>query len=339
MVSTSNWFRHHIVPLGLTTVHVVLLAISGAWHSPTENEAQHLVAGLHHLHTGTFGLYRVNPPLVKTVAALPVAVTGYTPDWSGYTEMVGARPVFDMGEDFIRKNGRRSFRMITMARWFCMPFSVVGAWVCFLWARDLYGKSSGDLACCLWCFSPMVLGNASIITPDAHATALGLAACYTFWRWLKQPTWMQAMVTGGVLGLAELSKTTLVLFYPLWPIIWLSYRLPNRRTMTRKLWQREAGMLILRMAIGIYILNLGYLFEGSFAKLRDFHFVSQMFKGDAAAEKTAGNRFHDSWLGAVPVPFPANYVIGIDIQQRDFEKFSRPSYLLGRYQATGWWYY
>lgn len=335
MVATSNWFRQHLVPVGLTTAHVILLAISGALHSPTENEAQHLVAGLHHLHTKTFGLYRVNPPLIKTVAAIPVALTGYTSDWSGYQD-AGLRPEYDMGEDFIRKNGSASFQKITIARWVCIPFSVVGAWVCFLWARDLFGKYSGYMACCLWCFSPTVIGNASLITPDAHATALGLAACYTFWRWLKQPTWMQAIVTGGVLGLAELSKTTLVLFYPLWPVIWLIYRLPDRRMMTGQQWLREASMLMLRMGIGIYILNLGYLFEGSFSKLGDFQFVSQMFNGN---DSGVGNRFRDSWLGEVPVPFPANYLSGIDVQQLDFENFSRPSYLQGKYQAKGWWYY
>jgi len=39
------------------------------------------------------------------------------------------------------------------------------------------------------------------------------------------------------------------------------------------------------------------------------------------------------------MPFPANYIIGIDLQQRDFEDFSRPSYINGHYEAKGWWYY
>lgn len=328
--------RQHAVPLVIISIHVCLLAYSGAVHSPTENEAAHLVAGLHEWHTGTFTLYRVNPPIVKAVAAIPVVVAGYNEDWSGYTEAVGARPVFNMGEHFIRANGRNSFRLMTMARWACIPFSVLGAWICFLWGRDLFGKYAGYMACCLWCFSPMVLGNAALITPDAHATSLGLAACYTFWRWLKQPTWTQAIVTGGVLGLAELSKTTLILFYPLWPLIWLIYRLPQRKEMAASVWRREAGMLVLRMVIGIYVINLGYFCDGSFTRLGDFRFVSQTFRGDA---EIGGNRFKDTWLGEVYVPFPADYLIGIDIQQRDFEKFSRPSYLRGQYQETGWWYY
>ena len=36
---------------------------------------------------------------------------------------------------------------------------------------------------------------------------------------------------------------------------------------------------------------------------------------------------------------PYDYVLGIDHQQRDFERFWGPSYLAGRYQDRGWWYY
>ena len=72
-------------------------------------------------------------------------------------------------------------------------------------------------------------------------------------------------------------------------------------------------MLVLRMVIGIYVLNLGYLGEGSFTQLKEFHFRSELFSGSDDDRGVAGNRFAGSWLGEVPVPFPANYVIGLDV--------------------------
>lgn len=321
------------------TLHTVLLVGSGWQQSPTLNEPGHLVAGLHHWRTGDFTLYRVNPPLVRLVGSLPSVLIGYREDWSGYYELVGARPIFEMAEDFVAANGRRSMLYFRLARWSLIPLSLLGAWVCFAWARDLFGDLAGLMAATLWCFSPMVLGHASMIAPDAHATSLGLAACYTFWRWLQTPTWRQAILTGVVLGFAELSKTTMTLFYPLWPLLWIAYRWRERRLMPIRRWRDEAGMLVLRMLIGLYVLNLGYLGEGSFTQLKDFRFVSDMLTGDDGNIGIGGNRFGDSWLGEVPVPLPANYVIGIDVQQRDFENFSRPSYLRGEYQAKGWWYY
>ena len=319
--------------------HFALLAFGSWQQSPTLNEPGHLLAGLRHWKHLDYTLYRVNPPLIRLTASAPVAIMGYEEDWSGYNEYVGARPVFDMAESFVTVNGRQSLFYFRIARLTLIPFSLLGAWVCFAWARDLFGRVSGLVACSLWCFSPMVLGHAAMIAPDAHATSLGLAACYTFWRWLKKPTWRQAILTGVVLGLAELSKTTMILFYPLWPLLWLAYRWPQRKTISFVRWRSEAGMLFLRMAIGVYVLNLGYLGEGSFMPLKEFRFVSQTLAGKSVFSFEGGNRFAESWLGEIPMPFPANYVVGIDIQQRDFENFSRPSYLRGEYQEKGWWYY
>ncbi len=323
----------------LLSLHVALLAYSGWQQSPTLNEPGHLLAGLHHWRTSEFTLYRVNPPLIRLVASIPTTAIGYAEDWSGYYEHVGARPVFGMAERFVAANGRDSLLSFRLARWSLIPFSLLGGWVCFAWARDLFGHAAGLMAAALWCFSPMILGHASMIAPDAHATALGLAACYTFWRWLKVPTWRQAIVTGVVLGFAELSKTTMILFYPLWPVLWIAYRWRERGVMSLARWRDEAGMLLLRMVIGIYVLNLGYVGEGSFTQLKEFRFVSELLAGDEETGGAGGNRFAETWLGAIPVPLPANYVIGIDVQQRDFENFSRPSYLRGHYQAKGWWYY
>lgn len=295
------------------------------------------MAGLSHWKFGRFELYRVNPPLVRMVAALPVMAAGYNEDWSGFHEGPGARPVFGMGEDFVAANGERSFFLFMIARWACIPFSWIGGIVCYLWARDLYGRPSGVLACLLWSFSPNILAHASLITADAHATALGLAACYTFWRWLKRPTWTQAALTGLVLGLAELAKTTLILFYPLWPLLWFVYRWGDRQTMAIRDWLREGGMLLVRMAIGVYVLNLGYGFEGTMKPFGEFQFVSELFVGEES--DTTANRFAGTWLDHLPVPFPKNYLLGIDIQQRDFEHYGRPSYLRGVWQDHGWWYY
>ncbi len=354
--------------VALLCVHTGLLAYSAYVHSPTLNEPGHLVAGLSHWRFGRFEIYRVNPPLVKMVAALPVMAAGYNENWGGFYEGPGARPESSMGENFVKANGERSFFLFMIARWACIPFSWIGAIVCYLWARDLYGRPSGVLASTIWCFEPNILAHASLITPDAHATALGLAACYTFWRWLKKPTWTQAALTGVVLGLAELAKTTLILFYPLWPLMWIVYRWrqgsgsffatvhdvppttahakkvpdPLLHRMSTRDWLREAGMLALRMVVGLYVLNLGYGFEGSFTQLKNFHFVSNLFTGSDTVQAPTSpptNRLTHTWLASLPAPFPKNYLLGIDLQQKDFERYGRPCYLRGEWRDRGWWYY
>ena len=87
----------------------------------------------------------------------------------------------------------------------------------------------------------------------------------------------------------------------------------------------------------IYILNLGYGFEGTFTRLDDFQFVSNSLTGQPSGR--VGNRFSGSLLGTIRVPLPKQYVLGIDIQRGDFENYHWLSYLRGQFQDTGWWYY
>lgn len=322
----------------ILVVHVVLLTLNALWMSPTLDEPAHVVAGISHLRMGDFSLYRVNPPLVRAVASVPVLLAGYEMDFPKLLNDQFSRNEFRLGEKFVSQNGRRVLWLITLGRWACIPFSLLGAITCYLWGRDLYSRSSGLFACSLWCFSPMVLGHAALLTPDAPAAALGMLTCYTFWLWLKQPNWQRTITTGIILGLAELSKTTLILFYPLWPVLWLIYRWNERKTMTFRLWQNEGMMLAIRMLIGLYIINLGYLGAGSFVQLKEFEFRSEMF-GAIGDQSNSGNRFKDSWFSEMPIPLPYDYVLGIDHQQRDFEKFWGPSYMHGEYHQKGWWYY
>jgi len=67
-----------------------------------------------------------------------------------------------------------------------------------------------------------------MITPDIPATSFGVLAAFCFWRWLRDPTWAHALLAGGALGLAELSKMTWVVLFGVWPAVWLAVRYFHR---------------------------------------------------------------------------------------------------------------
>ncbi len=332
----------------LLCAHSLLLGYEARRDSPTLNELAHLVAGVNHWKFGQFDLYRVNPPLVRTVAAIPVVVAGFEMDWSGVDDRPWTRTVFEAGDVFAACNGARTLWLLTLARWACIPFSLLGAWICYAWARDLFGPSAGLVAATLWCFSPTILGHAHLITADAHAAALCAASCYTFWRWLRRPTWGATCLAGVVLGVALLAKLTLIVLPLVWPLLWLAYCFSNRNGTLAREWCRQSGMLCVSLLLALLMLNTGYGFERSFRRLAEFEFVSRTFAGESAQEAKAGlrssdvqtgNRFANSCLGVLPVPVPTNYVLGMDIQQRDFETNRLPSYLRGEFRERGWWYY
>jgi len=90
--------------------------------------------------------------------------------------------------------------------------------------------------------------------------------------------------------------------------------------------------------MAIYIINLGYAFDGFGEQLGDFRFVSTLMTG-LDEPGVEGNRFRDSWLGHLHLPLPKQYILGLDAQKKDLEDFGHKSYLLGEWRDEGWWYY
>lgn len=329
--STGNQRRFVIwsgvVLVALLATHAVMLGWMAERNSPTLDEVAHLPAGLSHWTNASFELYHVNPPLVRMVAALPLLLIEPETNWQAVQQGPTVRSEFTVGKEFLDANGPRSFWYFTLARWACIPFSLLGGYVCYCWARDLYGTRSGLMAATLWCFSPNILGSAAMITPDTGAAALGVTATYLFWRWLREPTWTMAVSAGLALGFAELSKSVWIVFFALWPMLWLAWRGPGK----------HRGQLAVVLLIGLATLNLGYAGEGFGTKLKDYQFISHSLNGRPMAWEV-GNRFEKSLLGELRVPLPRNYVRGIDMQKADFER-GKTSYLRGEQRYGGWWYY
>jgi len=327
-------------------IHAGLLAYSATQHSPTMDEPAHLMAGLSHWKFERFDLYCVNPPLVKMIAALPVIAVGYKEDWSGFYEGPGVRSEFSMGRNFVETNQDRSLWLFTIARWACIPISLAGGAFCFLWSRELWGSSlAGVASLTVWCFEPNILAHGELITPDCAATSFGLGAGYLFWRWLSFASWERALAAGFLLGLAELSKMTWIILFGLWPLLWLFWLASDRRQPcdnvvrnARSSILNQFGQMTLIVVLGLFVLNAGYGFDGTLKPLKGFTFVSSGF----TAEKRPGipgNRFVDTPLENLPVPFPEQYLIGMDLQKYDFEDYAHPSYLRGEWKQGGWWYY
>jgi hypothetical protein len=345
-----------IVLAGLVPVHLLLLAWLACRMSPTADEAAHLAAGIRLWQTGRFDLYLVNPPLVKAIAALPVMLDPPQVDWQHVSTRAGERNEWLVGLDSMRANPQRFRWDLILARWCCLPFSVLGLVYCTRWAMDLFGPTAGILSACAWCISPNVLGNAALITTDVPAAATGVAALYHFRNWLRSHDGKQSILAGLWMGTALLTKFIWVLFLPLLPLLWLVS--VGQESSSRGLlnwnglaWlRRDAGPLLLMLFLTLDLMHAGYGFTGLLQPLKEFEFVSQVLgaqpkpgsQGGSGGEGTLpGNRFRDSLPGELPVPVPAAWLQGIDLQQRDFEGGWKPlySYLNGELRLHGWWHY
>lgn len=327
----------------ILTAQTALLICAAVKHSATCNEPAHLAAGVSYWRLHRFELYRVNPPLVRMIGAMPLIVAGVNSDWHSFHDDRGARPEFAVGRDFALANKRRFQTLLMLARLAVIPITALGGIVCARWSWELYGARSSVIAALLWAFSPNLLAYGALVTPDAAATSFGLLANYLFWRWLRCPTWQRAPAAGIGLGIALMSKTTWLLMFVLWPVLCWARLLALHRASAAghgacdhlaPRWRRDALQCVAMLAIALYSLNCAYAFNGFASRLGEYTFSSRLLAGNAAG----GNRWAASWLGGLPIPAPRDFVLGLDLQYRDFEA-GMPSYLFGRWQDRGWWYW
>ncbi len=312
----------------------------------TVDEVGHVASGISHWQTGTFAAYRVNPPLPRMLAVLPIFLTEVQTDYDRFNTRPGSRPEVALGIKFSELNKERYFALICLARLAGIAWSVLGALVIYKWTGELFGLRGALLALAVWSFEPNILAHAPLVTPDVPATVAGLFATYAFWRYIRSPSWGSAYLAGLLLGVAQLTKFTLLVLYVVWPTLWLADRVMKRRHAGNQQhhFQVELGQAATIFLLSILVINLGYGFSNSFTQLKEYFFVSKTLAGDGLNAMpshnhgTSSNRFANNWLGLLDVPLPMDYVMGIDLQKRDFEIGTR-SYLAGHIRNYGWWYY
>ncbi len=311
-----------IVPILILLTGSLLTGGIAVQTSLNRTEVAHLGAAAYFWQTGQSDLFHVNPPLGRAVTGLPILLCKPSYDWSSYSPRPQDRSEWSVGTAFIHANPPEKIRlMYVLGRLACVPVILLGGWFGFRLASDMFGYASGIVFAVLWSFSPLFLGWGATLCPDMIAAALGVTAVHFFRRWFRSPTWKNVIVAGICIGLLPLAKLTWVIAFGLFPLLWL---LSTNRPPLKQ--------LLVVLLLALYTLNMGYLFDGSFRPLKDYTFLSESLRGEGT------NRFADSLLGYVPVPFPKEFVQGIDTQKRDFEK-GLESYLFGQHAERGWWYY
>jgi hypothetical protein len=336
--------------IALLAAHYGMAARSLLRENPTVDEIAHMPAGITCWQKGTFKLYHHNPPLFKLVAALPVLMARpktaelyHARFWRGKDPSQAS-----FGHAFAVENADRYFELFDLARLMMPLFTVVGGFVVFAWSSRLHGRLGGLLSLALWVFCPNILAHARLVTSDACSTAMGVAATYVFWRYLYQPTWRWAAAAGLMLGLAQLSKFSMLLLYLVWPFLWLVHavvvRLRNGNggepSPSRLRWIGSGLMQgVAIVALSVLTIDAGYFFEGVGIPLGQYEFGSRSLTvpvppGMSRPHNDVNpllewtwqfrvNRFRGTWLGRLPMPLPEHYLLGFDEQKIETEGVPR----------------
>ncbi|MDR1480118.1 MAG: glycosyltransferase family 39 protein [Planctomycetaceae bacterium] len=329
--------------LFIQTLFLILLSYQT---SLNRTEVGHVGAAVYFNRTLRYDVFHVNPPLTRYIVGLPIFLTKPDYDWRSYSPQPEDRSEWSIGYAFIKVNTSEKIHWcVFLARCSLIPVILLGSWFGYKFALELYGKNAGLIFLMLWIFSPLVLAWGATICPDVCAASLGIIGIYTFWHWLKKPTCKAAIIAGICLGILPLAKITWVIAFPLWMLIWLFWILTvfiPRKKSDKKIILPGCKQLLAILFIGLYTLNMGYVFDGTLRPLNEYKFISHTLTGtkfqNSDYTPTSHNRFERSILGNVPIPLPAEFVQGIDTQKFDFEH-GMESYIRGQYSQHGWWYY
>ncbi len=346
-----SYFNCGSLAVGFGTVFVAVLLVAQIYRSGWCNfESAHIPSGLYHLETGRMDAYRVNPPLPRMMAALPLLVDCPSMHWFSLTAP-NQRNEYVFAENWIRDNLAQVPRQLRFARSVMLLFFLLGAWTIFTWSTELYGRGAGWLALTLWSLSPDVITYSATVGPDLPAAATGLFACYWFSKWLhggrNEIPWKFCFG----LALATLSKFSWLFLFVLLPCVTLIHDLLGRSEWSESKerifgaialrWDyacRRLGKLAFALFCTVIIINFVYGFNGTGRPLGDFEFLSTPLKGDCVSRFEYGNRFRGTLLGSVPIPIPSDMLQGIDFLKWEFDR-GMPCYLQGEWKLRGWWYY
>lgn len=329
----------------LSLVNGLALLWTAGSASPTTQELSVFGAGVYHWDTGKFDHFRVNPPLVRLLACLPVCLQDPVRDWDMVEDHYWRRNEIAVGKQLYRLNQGSGRKLFFSARCVCIAMTVAGGACVYLWACNAFGPAAGCMAYALWCLSPIVLGYGALLSGDIQTSAAAVAVCYAFYGWLDRTSARRTIALGLLMGIAFATKNTLIILIPVFAasavVDWLTTSQVRGQSIR---WSQLADRtthfgVSLLLAYWILVSAYGYAQLGR--PLGEFEFVSRSLAGDTIADrsKVYGNRFSDTPLSSTPTPFPRDYILGIDQQRRDFE-VNRACFVLGEWRRSGvWWYY
>jgi len=273
------------------------------------------------------------PPLIKCLPALSSLITKPKIEMQPFQH---APNTWRLGYSFMNLNKDRYQFIFTYGRCIIILGLLLGLTIYF-WGKELFGYKGAFFALSLYTFNPNILAHSSLVAIDIGASLMIFFSVYCLWKYLRAPTAFSIALAGVTLGLAQLSKFTALLLYPIYFFIFGSLCIVS--LFKRKDARMKSPVLIINqygkdffviILISIFMINLGYFFSGSFIPLSGYNLSSRLLNNLASL----------LWSG-LPVPLPYDYVTGFDSQLTQ-SVGGNPfyiGYLMGEHSMSGWWYY
>ena len=310
--------------IALLAAHLALVLWAAAMNSVTFDENFHVPAGAFIAARRNFEISFAQPPLAKTLCALPALALGaQLPPDSTVPRGPAAIPEAQVGEAFMRLNAVRFHALYFAARCVTLLFSLALGWLVWRFARRLHGPRGARLALALYVFAPEAVAHAGIAGVDMATGLVMTAAVYAFWRFARTTRWRDAAFLAVVTGLAFLTRFSAIQLAPIFVLLALLGMALGRMRRPGRVWLVIALLPLTSLAI----FNLGYLGQTSFTPLGKRVMFSQRFRAAQHA------------LPALRPPVPDAALRGLDYISYLSESPDQHTYLLGVERSDSPWAY
>jgi hypothetical protein len=315
-----------LIPVLLVVAFVLLSFFSQTHKSVTVDEFCHFPSGIYHLQTADWRMNHESPPLIKCLMAIPAMFLHPVANVEAFSR--DPNP-WRFGYHFMFSNTGRYHRLVESARWVIILLSCLCATVIYLFSKELLGRQLASLAMLLYLFDPNIIAHSRLATIDIGATFFIFCSIVSFWYFLKKSDTATTVICGLVLGLAQLSKFTSLLLYPLFFFIFAVHISVYRNSKTGKQTGLQTVQFMAILILSSMVICAGYQFQNCYLPVSTYQFQSSFLKVISA-----------SLWSSFPVPLPYDYLLGFD-SQMSISTGGNPfyaGYLMGEHSLKGWWY-
>ena len=215
---------------GLLAFYGIISLLVSAQESATFDEKAHIPSAYSYVRYGDMRLNPEHPPLLKDLAGLPLLFLDVkfpldTPEWQN-----GINEQWTLGDLFMNctRPDIACNDSDAILFWSRLPITLVALLLglfLFFWGRELGGALAGLIAAALFVLDPNTIAHGHYVTTDIGIAAFLFFAFYFFVHFLKRPSWKNVLLAGCFLGLAELTKFSAVLLFPIFGLFALLYAL------------------------------------------------------------------------------------------------------------------
>lgn len=307
------------------------------------DELAHIPAGYGYVKLLDYRLNPEHPPLVKMIAALPLAFMhlNFPTDKTAWRDDVNGQ--WAVGTQFLYESGNNADQIIQWVRVGPMILTLTLIAFVYFWSRKLLGPRWAFLPTILTAFSPTILAHGHYVTTDVGAALGIIVALYFFVKFLQQQNHRFLIFAGLAFGFAQLLKFSAVILIPYFLILAAILWGVSRRRNLREAW-RIFRSVILVFLIGLifiypfyFITTLNYPIE---KQVHDTDFILSSFAngppapGETCAPMRCVAEFN-IWMADKPLLRPmAQYMLGIlMVVQRSAG--GNTAYFLGEVSSSG----